>query len=99
VRRFVELDRQAGEIWQVVFSHDGTRLASAGKDGTAVIYEVGSFDVIHVLSDHDSGVCSLSWSPDDTLLVTGSTDKHARIWNSAVSFLYESISGMVILTS
>lgn len=85
VRSFFEIDKQGGEIWQVVFSHDGSRLASSGSDGSVIIYEVGSFEVVHTLAEHESGVCSISWSPDDLLLVTGSTDKQARLWNAAVS--------------
>ena len=92
VKAFIELDKHGGEIWQVVFSHDGSRLASSGSDGTVVIYEVGSFEVIHTLADHESGVCSISWSPDDSLIVTGSTDKRARLWNSTVSLKNEFIS-------
>ena len=88
VRAYLDLERQGGQIWQVVFSHDGSRLASAGSDGTVVIYDVSSFEVLHTLAEHESGVCSISWSPDDTWLVTGSTDKHARLWNSAVSFIH-----------
>lgn len=85
VKSFLELDKHVGEIWQVVFSHDGSRLASGGSDGLLIIYEVGSFEVLHTLAGHESGVCSISWSPDDSLLVTGSTDKRARLWNAAVS--------------
>ena len=85
VRAFLDLEKHAGQIWQVVFSHDGSRLASAGSDGTVVIYEVGSFEVLRTLGDHESGVSSISWSPDDTLIVTGSTDKQARLWESTVS--------------
>lgn len=86
VRAFVDLEKHGGEIWQVVFSHNGSRLASSGSDGSVIIYEVGSFEVIHTLADHESGVCSISWSPDDSLIVTGSTDKRARLWNAVVSY-------------
>jgi WD40 repeat protein len=79
-----ELTRHSGEVWNVEFSHDGTRLASCGVDGIAVIYDVGTFEVIHVLADHEKGVGSLAWSPDDTMLVTCSWDKQARLWNTEV---------------
>ena len=85
VRAYLDLEKHGGQIWQVIFSHDGSRLASAGSDGSVIVYEVGSFEVLHTLADHESGVCSISWSPDDSLIVTGSTDKRARIWNAVVS--------------
>jgi WD40 repeat protein len=86
VRAFLDLEKHSGEVWQVVFSHDGSRLASCGSDGSVIIYEVGSFEVLHTLADHESGVCSIAWSPDDNLIVTGSTDKRARLWNAVVSW-------------
>ncbi len=82
---FLYLEKHSGEVWQVVFSHDGTRLASSGSDGVVIIYDVGSFEVLHTLSDHESAVCSISWSPDDSFIVSGSTDKRARLWNALAS--------------
>lgn len=85
VRTVVELDKHTGEVWQVQFSHDGSRLASTGMDGSVIIYEVGSFEVIRSLPTNDSGVCSLAWSPDDSMIVTCCQDKRARLWNANVS--------------
>lgn len=90
VNNFVELNKHDGEVWQVEFSHDGLRLASCGSDGSAIIYEVGSFEVLHVLADHESGVCSVAWSPDDSMIVTCSQDKRARLWNVYVSLVMPS---------
>ena len=80
-----ELDRHTGEVWYVKFSNDGRRLATCGQDGLAIIYDVSTFEILHVLDDHEAGVCSLAWSPDDTILITCCQDKRARIWNSEVS--------------
>lgn len=79
------LDQHAGEVWHVQFSHDGTRLASSGQDGTVYIYEVPSFNILHTLADHEDGVGSVAWSPDDSMIVTCSQDKRARLWNAQVS--------------
>jgi WD40 repeat protein len=81
-----ELDRHAGEVWHLQFSHDGTRLATCGSDGTTIIYDSWSFEVLHVLADHQAGVCAVAWSPDDKMLVTCSLDRYARLWDSEVSF-------------
>jgi WD40 repeat protein len=85
LRTVVELEKHTGEVWQIRFSHDGSRLATCGSDGSAIIYEVRSFEAIHILTDHEGGVCSLAWSPDDSMLVTCSQDKRARLWNTNVS--------------
>jgi WD40 repeat protein len=85
VRNIMELEDHSGEVWQVQFSHDGSRLASTGGDGTVIIYEVPSFKILHTLADHEDGVGSVAWSPDDSMIVTCSQDKRARLWNANVS--------------
>ncbi|TAQ86763.1 hypothetical protein B7494_g4927 [Chlorociboria aeruginascens] len=77
-RAILELDKHTGQVWQVKFSHDGSRLATCGEDGTTVIYDVATFEVLQVLADHESGVGSLAWSPDDSLIVTCAQDRRAR---------------------
>lgn len=79
----IELDRHSGEVWQVKFSNDGTKLASCGEDGTCIIYEVGTFDLLQTLITSELGICSIAWSPDDSLIVTCANDKHATLWNSS----------------
>jgi len=86
LRAVLELDKHSGDVWDVKFSHDGSRMASGGIDGTAVIYEVGTFETLYVLAEHEGGVGSLAWSPDDSLIVTCSMDKYARLWDSNVGF-------------
>ncbi|EKD13335.1 WD domain-containing protein [Drepanopeziza brunnea f. sp. 'multigermtubi' MB_m1] len=78
----MELDQHSGEVWQVKFSNDGERLASCGKDGTCIIYAVGTFDVIQCLAKSESGIASFAWSPDDSMIVTCSTDQTAVLWDT-----------------
>jgi WD40 repeat protein len=80
-----ELDKHSGEVWHIKFSHDGSRLATCGQDGSAIIHRVSDFEVLHTLADHDGSVCSLAWSPDDSMLVTCSWDHKARLWATEVS--------------
>jgi WD40 repeat protein len=88
-----ELDDHAGEVWQVQFSHDGTKMASCGKDEYVIIWEVPSFRVLHKLdavpnfdpNHEDSGVGAVAWSPDDSMLVTCGRDHHANLWDVDVS--------------
>lgn len=81
----LDLTRHTGQVWQVKFSNDGSRLASSGQDGSVIIYDVNTFEVLQVLSDHDQGVGNVAWSPDDSMIVTCSQDRKARLWDTDVS--------------
>ncbi len=82
----VDLDKHASEVWQVAFSHDGTRLASCGEDRAIIIWDVPSFDMIHTIEAHEAPeVCNVVWSPDDKMLVScGRKDRYAKLWNTEV---------------
>ncbi|KAJ5114060.1 hypothetical protein N7456_002594, partial [Penicillium angulare] len=77
----VDLTQHTDEVWYCGFSHDGTKLVTAGSDKMVLIYDTTDFSVIHRLHDHGSGVAFASWSPDDTKLITCSQDKKARLWD------------------
>ena len=81
----LELDEHSGELWQVRFSHDGSRLATCGQDPCVIIWSVPEFEVVHKITAHDeSFVCNLAWSPDDRMMVTCGRDRYAKIWNTEV---------------
>jgi WD repeat-containing protein 26 len=81
-----DLSRHTGEVWYVRFSHDGSRLASCGSDGNVIIYDMSTFNVQNILhGNNDGGICTMSWSPDDSMIVTCCRDKKAKLWNSRVS--------------
>lgn len=73
-----------GEVWQLQFSHDGTKLAGCGIKDNVIIWDTYDFGVVHRLGGHEGGVGNISWSPDDSLLVTCGQDKIARIWDAKV---------------
>ena len=85
LQTLLELDQHTDEVWYLQFSHDGTKLATAGKDTKIYIYDTESFRVTKILSEHREPVAYLSWSRDDSRLVTCSQDKTARIWDTHVS--------------
>ncbi|KAI9798670.1 MAG: hypothetical protein M1833_004659 [Piccolia ochrophora] len=77
-----ELEKHTDEVWYLEYSHDGSRLATTGQDKTVVIYDVRTFDVIHILSDHTQPIAYVAWSPDDTKLISCSHDCTARVWDT-----------------
>ncbi len=61
------------EVWHLAFSHDGTMLATASKDATAIIWKVeGRKRIVkkHVLQGHADSIMFVAWSHDDSLLAT-----------------------------
>ena len=71
------LDNHKDEVWHVQFSHSGTMLASASKDTTALVWRVDSLGqaiLMHTLAGHEKAVAFLTWSPDDSRILTCGAD-------------------------
>lgn len=81
-----ELNHHNDEVWYLEFSHDGTRLATASRDSTVIIYDTTTFEVLHKLTEHADKVAYATWCPDDTKLITCSHDNKGRVWDVQVSF-------------
>jgi WD40 repeat protein len=65
----------------VVFSTDGTRLATTSRDKTARVWDAQTGQALAVLRGHEDGVAAADFSPDGRRLVTFSPgDGTARIW-------------------
>ena len=77
------------EVWHVAFSHSGALLASASRDGTAVVWEVHAAKPAcplrrrHTLADGAGPIAFLAWSADDALLACCSQDGCVRVWDTA----------------
>ena len=84
MRPVLDLRRHKDEVWYLKYSHDGSKLASAGKDSTIIIYDTVNYEPIHFLKDHEAGVAHLAWSPDDTKLISCAQQHEncARIWDT-----------------
>ncbi|KAK3068809.1 hypothetical protein LTR53_013335, partial [Teratosphaeriaceae sp. CCFEE 6253] len=78
-----ELRNHADEVWHLEFSHDGSMLATAGKDGLVCVYDTrNNYALRHELREHDrhpgagggdgsnKGVSYVAFSPDDTHLIS-----------------------------
>ena len=82
LRTLVQLEEHSDEVFHVRFSPDGTKLASASMDKTAIIYDTSTFSVLHKLKEHGKEVTSVAWSPDSSKLISCSKDSKARVWDA-----------------
>ena len=71
------------EVYAVAFHPDGTRLATAGRDGTVWIWDLATGKEVVRLPGHRGFVWSLAFSPDGTTLASGSGDATVRFWDTA----------------
>ncbi len=69
-----------GDVVGLAASPDGLRVASAGMDGTARVWEVDTGEAT-VLKGHDGAVWQAAFLPDGRSLVTGGTDGTVRVWD------------------
>jgi WD repeat-containing protein 26 len=73
-----ELRNHSDEVWHLEFSHDGSMLATAGKDGAVCIYDTRTWSIRSEIREHERGgsadavrgVCYIAWSPDDQYLIS-----------------------------
>lgn len=71
-------------VQRTAWSADGRRLASAGWDGTARIWDTTTGRELAQLRGHQHRVWSVSWSADGRTLATSSWDRSARLWDLSV---------------
>ena len=76
-----QLEGGGGSIFDVAFSPDGTRIASAGADARAWIWDVATGDLQDTITANQGGIEMIDWSADGTRLATASDDGHARVFD------------------
>ena len=72
----------AAPVYSLAFAPAGSTLASAGKDGTARLWDLCGGPHI-TLTGHADEVLSVAFHPDGEQVATGSKDRTARLWDAA----------------
>ena len=77
----LKLEGHTGSVSKLVFSADGTTLASTSDDRTIRIWNVLTGTQIHSLTGHDSNVNTAAFSPNGDTIASGDSGGKIRLWD------------------
>lgn len=86
------LNAHEGGATHIAFSRDGKRLATAGNDKTAKIWDEATGKLLRTLTGHTDVVWSAKFSPDGTRLATAGNDKQVKIWDTTSGQALQSLT-------
>ena len=81
------------DVRHVVFSPDGTLLATASWDGTTRLWNVETGALMHTFTDSAENVVHVAFSPDGALLATANWHTGVHTWDTATGALAGTFSG------
>jgi WD40 repeat protein len=78
---------------EVVFSPDGKRIATGGKDRMIRVWDARSGKLQHTLQGHTDFVFALAFSPDGNRIASGSWDGTVKVWHTAQPIALTTLRG------
>jgi WD40 repeat protein len=75
------IEDHADWIFDLAFSPDGKRLASASRDKTAKLFDVEKKEALVTFPGHAETVYCVGFAPDGKTIATGGGDNQIRIWS------------------
>jgi WD40 repeat protein len=81
------------EINSVAFSPGGKLIASAGRDGQVIVWNLEGGTLLHRLGGHRGAAVGLAFAPGGQMLASGGEDRLIRIWDIASGRLIRTLDG------
>jgi len=75
------LQMQGGAIISVKFSNDGNYLAVGTDDSNLSMWDISNRRLLWSKKSHNDHILTISFSPNDSLVFSGSADRRIGIWN------------------
>jgi WD40 repeat protein/serine/threonine protein kinase len=88
------------KTFDVSFSHHGTRIAGAARDGRVLVWDATTHKLIRALEGHGDRVYGVDFSPDDREIASASKDTTVRVWDTVTwnsKVLRGHISGVYVV--
>lgn len=76
------IEGHPARLYNVVFSHDGSKVLSTATDHTVRIWDRASGKCLLTLEGHTDLVGSVAFSHDSRMVVSGSNDSTVKIWEA-----------------
>ncbi|MGA2296563.1 MAG: VWA domain-containing protein, partial [FCB group bacterium] len=86
------LKGHTSNIYNLSWSPDGSRVATASNDATAIIWNASTGTKLHTLG-MQSTVYNICWDPNSTHVATSSIDETAIIWDSNTGINIHTLRG------
>lgn len=90
------LQMTGGAIISMKFSNDGNFLAVGTADSNLTMWDITTRQLLWSKKGHNDHILSISFSPNDSLVFSGSADRRIGIWNRQTGmvsgYLTESVS-------
>ncbi|XP_066279037.1 chromatin assembly factor 1 subunit B-like isoform X2 [Branchiostoma lanceolatum] len=83
------------DIYDLSWSRDGTCIASASVDNSAILWNIERGEKLAIFSEHKSFVQGVAWDPCNQFVATLSTDRICRVYNINTKKVVHRISKFV----
>jgi WD40 repeat protein len=88
-----DIDQPDETVTRLVFDPGGDRIATAGTDGMAVVWDLLSGERLFAIDSGSPEIWALAYNLDGTLLATGAPDGKIRLWDARTGQALRTLPG------